>query len=68
MLLPVPLVVVSVYYFGRIIHRLSERIQAALGVLSTRAQENLTGVRVVRAYAQEKPEIAVLSIDATATT
>ncbi|MGA9632766.1 MAG: ABC transporter ATP-binding protein [Candidatus Acidiferrales bacterium] len=56
-LLPVPLVVVSVYYFGRIIHRLSERIQAALGALSTRAQENLTGVRVVRAYAQEKPEI-----------
>ncbi len=56
-LLPVPLIVVSVYYFGRIIHRLSERIQAALGALSTRAQENLTGMRVVRAYAQEKPEI-----------
>lgn len=57
-LLPVPVVVFAVYYFGRIIHRLSERIQAALGVLSTRAQENLTGIRVVRAYAQEKPEIA----------
>ena len=57
MLLPVPVVVLAVYYFGQIIHRLSERIQAALGVLSTRAQENLTGVRVVRAYAQEKSEI-----------
>jgi ATP-binding cassette, subfamily B, multidrug efflux pump len=56
-LLPVPFVVLSVYYFGRIIHRLSERIQAALGVLSTRAQENLTGIRVIRAYAQEKAEI-----------
>ncbi|MGA3294498.1 MAG: ABC transporter ATP-binding protein [Candidatus Acidiferrales bacterium] len=56
-LLPVPVIVVSVYYFGQIIHRLSERIQAALGALSTRAQENLTGVRVVRAYAQEKQEI-----------
>ena len=56
-LLPVPLVVVSVYYFGRIIHRLSERIQAALGALSTRAQENLTGIRVIRAYAQEKQEV-----------
>ena len=56
-LLPVPLVVVSVWYFGQIIHRLSEQIQAALGVLSTRAQENLTGIRVVRAYAQEKQEI-----------
>jgi ATP-binding cassette subfamily B multidrug efflux pump len=56
-LVPVPLVVVSVYYFGRIIHSTSERIQAALGNLSTRAQENLTGVRVVRAYAQEAQEI-----------
>jgi ATP-binding cassette subfamily B multidrug efflux pump len=58
-LLPVPFVVFAVYYFGRIIHRLSERIQAALGLLSTRAQENLTGVRVIRAYAQEKSEIAL---------
>ena len=57
-LLPVPFVAVAVRYFGEIIHRLSEQIQAALGILSTRAQENLTGVRVIRAYAQEKPEIA----------
>ncbi|MGH9712101.1 MAG: ABC transporter ATP-binding protein [Candidatus Acidiferrales bacterium] len=57
-LLPVPIVAVAVRYFGEIIHRLSEQIQAALGILSTRAQENLTGVRVIRAYAQEKPEVA----------
>jgi ATP-binding cassette subfamily B multidrug efflux pump len=56
-LLPVPVVAVSVWYFGQIIHRLSEQIQAALGVLSTRAQENFTGIRVIRAYAQEKPQI-----------
>ena len=56
-LAPVPLVVIAVYHFGQTIHRLSERIQAALGALSTRAQENLTGVRVVRAYAQERSEI-----------
>jgi ATP-binding cassette, subfamily B, multidrug efflux pump len=56
-LLPVPIVVFAVYFFGRIIHRLSEKIQAALGALSTRAQENLTGVRVIRAYAQEESEI-----------
>jgi ATP-binding cassette, subfamily B, multidrug efflux pump len=56
-LLPVPVVAFAVRYFGETIHRLSEQIQAALGTLSTRAQENLTGVRVIRAYAQEKPEI-----------
>ena len=56
-LIPLPFVVVAVRYFGQIIHRLSEQIQAALGVLSTRAQENLTGMRVVRAYVQEGSEI-----------
>jgi ATP-binding cassette, subfamily B, multidrug efflux pump len=56
-LIPVPFVVLAVYFFGRIIHRLSEKIQAALGALSTRAQENLTGMRVIRAYAQEQSEI-----------
>jgi len=57
-LLPVPVVAVAVRFFGETIHRLSEQIQAALGILSTRAQENLTGMRVVRAYAQERQEIA----------
>jgi ATP-binding cassette subfamily B multidrug efflux pump len=56
-LIPLPFVVVTVRYFGQIIHTLSEKIQASLGVLSTRAQENLTGIRVVRAYVQEKNEI-----------
>jgi len=56
-LIPVPAVVLAVRYFGEMIHRLSEQIQAALGVLSTRAQENLTGVRVIRAYNQEQHEI-----------
>jgi ATP-binding cassette, subfamily B, multidrug efflux pump len=56
-LIPFPFVVLAVRYFGETIHRLSEIIQAALGVLSTRAQENLTGIRVIRAYTQEKSEI-----------
>jgi ATP-binding cassette subfamily B multidrug efflux pump len=61
-LLPVPAVAFAVRYFGETIHRLSEQIQAALGTLSTRAQENLTGIRVIRAYAQEKPEIEAFDL------
>ncbi len=56
-LLPVPVVAVSVWYFGQVIHRLYERIQAALATLSAKVQENLAGVRVIRAYAQEEPEM-----------
>jgi ATP-binding cassette, subfamily B, multidrug efflux pump len=55
-LLPVPVVAVVVWYFGQIIHKLYERIQASLATLSAKAQENLAGVRVVRAYAQEQAE------------
>src|SRR5580704_14393217 len=55
---PTPVVALAVWYFGQIIHRFSEQIQRVLGVLSTRAQENLTGIRVIRAYAQEDQEIA----------
>ena len=57
-LLPLPLVSVSVKVFGAAIHRRFERIQAQLSELSAVAQENLSGVRVVRAYGQESAELA----------
>jgi ATP-binding cassette, subfamily B, multidrug efflux pump len=57
-LLPVPVVAVVVWYFGQVIHKLYEKIQASLATLSAKAQENLAGVRVIRAYAQEKAEQA----------
>ncbi len=56
-LLPAPIVAGVVWYFGKIIHELYEIIQAALATLSARVQENLSGVRVIRAYAQEEAEI-----------
>ena len=56
-LLPVPVVAVTVWLFGRQIHALYGTIQASLAVLSAKAQENLAGVRVVRAYGQELAEI-----------
>ena len=56
-LIPVPIVAFSVRKFGRTIHALYEKIQASLATLSAKAQENLAGVRVVRAYAQEDAEM-----------
>jgi ATP-binding cassette subfamily B multidrug efflux pump len=56
-LIPVPIVAISVRKFGRTIHALYESIQASLATLSAKAQENLAGVRVVRAYAQEPAEM-----------
>lgn len=56
-LLPLPLVSVSVKYFGSAIHRRFEAIQAQLADLSAVVQETLAGVRVVRAYNQEPHEV-----------
>ena len=56
-LVPLPLVSVSVKYFGSAIHRRFEAIQAQLADLSAVVQEALAGVRVVRAYNQEQYEI-----------
>jgi ATP-binding cassette subfamily B multidrug efflux pump len=56
-LLPLPLVSISVKYFGSAIHRRFEAIQAQLSDLSAVVQETLSGVRVVRAYNQEPYEI-----------
>jgi len=56
-LVPVPVVAVVVRHFGKVIHELYEKIQGSLATLSAKVQENLSGVRVVRAYAQEEAEI-----------
>jgi ATP-binding cassette subfamily B multidrug efflux pump len=56
-LLPVPVVALVVRHFGKVIHELYEKIQAALASLSVKVQENLSGVRVIRAYAQEDAQI-----------
>jgi ATP-binding cassette subfamily B protein len=54
-----PLVGVSVVmaWTGGKMHDQSMAVQAQLGVLSSRAQENFTGARVVRAFVQEDNEI-----------
>jgi ATP-binding cassette subfamily B protein len=57
-LLPLPLVSISVKYFGSAIHTRFEAIQAQLADLSAVVQEALAGVRVVRAYSQESHEEA----------
>jgi ATP-binding cassette subfamily B multidrug efflux pump len=52
-----PLVSLTVKYFGQQVHVRFEKIQDFFAQISARAQENFTGVRVVRAYAQEGAEI-----------
>jgi len=55
-LLPVPVMAVVVNRFGAVIHQRYLKVQEQFAALSTRAQENLAGMRVIKAYALEKNE------------
>ena len=61
LLLTMPLVSLTVKYFGQQIHVRFEKIQEFFAEITARAQENLSGVRVVRAYAQEQAEMAAFA-------
>lgn len=52
-----PLVSLTVKFFGQQVHTRFQHIQDFFAQITARAQENITGVRVVRAYAQENAEI-----------
>jgi ATP-binding cassette, subfamily B, multidrug efflux pump len=57
-LLPLPFVSYAVYRLGKIVHSKFEERQEQYSALTTRAQENLSGIRVVKAYVQESFEIS----------
>ncbi len=56
-LIPMPFVSYAVYYLGKIIHEKFNERQEQYSVLTTKAQENLSGARVVKAYVREEYEV-----------
>ena len=54
---PLPAASILVQYFGRKIHDRFERIQAMYSDISAQVQENVSGARLVRAFAQEEAEV-----------
>jgi len=56
---PMPLASILVQYFGRKIHDRFERIQESFSEISSQAQENYSGARLVRAFAREESQIGI---------
>jgi ATP-binding cassette subfamily B protein len=56
-LIPLPFVSYAVYRLGKLVHEKFEERQQQYSELTTRAQENLSGIRVVKAYVREEYEI-----------
>ena len=58
-LIPLPFVSFAVYSLGKIVHTKFEERQEQYSALTTRAQENLSGIRVIKAYVREEHEIGL---------
>ncbi len=54
-LLPLPFLVIGIYYVSTQINRRSEKIQRQLAALTSTAQEAYSGIRVVKSYVREEP-------------
>lgn len=57
-LLPMPLMALATSYYGTLLHRRFHKAQAAFADLNDKVQENISGVRVIKAFGQEGPEVA----------
>ncbi|HIO78383.1 TPA: ABC transporter ATP-binding protein [Candidatus Poribacteria bacterium] len=56
-LIPYPILAILVQFISKSLHDNFERIQEGFSKMNTKVQENLSGVRVVRAYTREQSEI-----------
>jgi ATP-binding cassette subfamily B multidrug efflux pump len=55
---PLPFLAFAIFYVNKIVNRKSEKIQAELSGLTSRAQEAYSGIRVVKSFGQEDNMIA----------
>lgn len=53
-LLPLPILVVTIYYVNTLINLKSEKIQEQLSKLSSFVQERFSGIRVIKSYVREE--------------
>lgn len=65
-LIPMPFLGFSVFLVARMVHVRSDRLQAQYSTLSSRVQEALAGIRVVKAYASEKVEAGRFNTESAA--
>lgn len=57
-LIPIPITVIIVYYIRKQIRERFKKVQEAFAAISDKVQENISGIRVIKAFSQEKEEVA----------
>lgn len=61
-LLPYPILAILIKELGKRVYKRYERIQEAFSTMNTKVQENLSGVRVVKAYTLEQSEVSEFEV------
>lgn len=55
--IPMPILSITIAYFGKKMHKTFARVQKSFATLSGRIQESISGIRIVKAFVQEKTEL-----------
>ncbi len=55
--IPMPIISLTVMYFGKKVHTRFKAVQKSFATLSGRVQETISGIRIVKAFCQEKTEL-----------
>ncbi|MBW6513478.1 MAG: ABC transporter ATP-binding protein/permease [Candidatus Syntrophosphaera sp.] len=55
--IPMPILSFTIGYFGKKMHKSFARVQKSFATLSGRIQESISGIRIVKAFVQEQPEL-----------
>ncbi|MCC6690538.1 MAG: ABC transporter ATP-binding protein, partial [Bacteroidia bacterium] len=53
-LIPLPILTISIYYVGSIMNKKGNLVQEQLSTLSTMAQEAFSGIRIIKSFAREE--------------
>ena len=56
--LPMPILTITISYFGKKMHKSFAAVQSSFASLSGKIQESISGIRIVKAFVQEKAELA----------
>lgn len=65
-LIPMPLLAVSVFWVARLVHTRSDELQKQYSRLTSRVQEALSGIRVLKAYVREESEAEAFDQESSA--
>jgi len=63
MLIPIPIFAVSTFFFNRTIKKIYRSIRNMIGALNGKLQDNLSGIRVIKAFNREKKELSDVEKD-----